>query len=56
LPESVPVLPRDNPAGSIPDVTAKVNGPGGPDAVIAWLYADPTCPAGSDAGATATAG
>ena len=42
VPLSAPTLLRVSPAGSVPDVTVKVNGPVGPDAVIVWLYAVPT--------------
>ena len=37
VPLSAPVPPRLSPAGSAPDVTAKVNGPAAaPEAVIIW--------------------
>ena len=54
VPLSAPALLSVRPAGRLPEVTVKVNGPTGPDAVIAWLYADPIRPFGSDAGATTT--
>ena len=42
VPVKVPPLLRVRPADRLPDVTEKVKGPVGPDAVIVWLYAVPT--------------
>jgi len=44
VPESTPESESDNPAGSVPDVTANVTGAVPPVAVTVWLYADPTVP------------
>src|SRR5947209_2549816 len=56
IPPSAPDGPSDSPPGRAPEVTAKVNGPGGPVAATAWPYATPICPAGSAAGDTTTGG
>src|SRR5207253_1931287 len=53
VPVSAPLLLRLSPS-RFPEATAKVNGPAGPDAVIAWLYGEPTSPLGRVAGDTTT--
>ena len=37
VPLTTPALLRVRPDGGVPEVTVKVNGPAGPDAVIVWL-------------------
>jgi hypothetical protein len=54
VPVNAPEGLRVSPGGSAPAVTAKVYGPGGPDAVIVWLYATPPAPFGRVAGASTT--
>ena len=56
VPVRDPLEDKLSPAGSVPAVTAKVCGAVPPVAVMDCEYADPTVPAGSDAGLTVIVG
>jgi hypothetical protein len=46
VPDKTPPEERESPAGSVPDVTAYVDGAVPPAEVIVWLYPTPTVPLG----------
>jgi len=56
VPERTPLEDRERPPGSVPLVTLNEYGAVPPEAVIVWLYADPTDAAGNETGRSVIGG
>jgi len=56
VPDNTPPDESESPPGSVPLVTLKEYGALPPEAVIVWLYADPTDAAGNEAGRSVIVG